>query len=184
MKQTKIKFDTPNFTFAPISKMVSPPLASKLESMTMDQIEAVVRIAVPNIADHIIQKVHTNEGIPTNPRAVQPVTKLLTLSLDAETSEASNEALVACGDAKARQKIAFITACMKTLDYDVYMTIMTSICPYEHGFEQVYKNNFESVWLIFVDDYRDGALFLETVANGLDDPDDETAEIFLSYYDL
>jgi hypothetical protein len=64
------------------------------------------------------------------------------------------------------------------------MTIMTSICPYEHGFEQVYKNNFESVWLIFVDDYRDGALFLETVANGLDDPDDETAEIFLSYYDL
>jgi hypothetical protein len=160
--------------------MVAPP-AINIETMSIEQIEDIVNFAVPNAAAQIMEEVRYDNA------DLKPVTKLMTLIGDFgdETSSAIIEALIAQGDEKAPQKIGFIIA-FQAIDYDVFMVIMSTVCGFGHnnGNEQLYQHNFDSLWNIIVDHNHDGALFLETVSNGLFDPDDETAEMFLSYYGI
>jgi hypothetical protein len=154
-----------------------------LESMTFDQVADIVRIAVPDIADDIVSKM--NENNSDGPmRAVKPITKLLTLDMNIDDYKTITAFLITIsGDTKASLKIEFIKSCSQ-MNQNIYLDIMNAMYVPTAEMYDLYQRNFQSVWLILTEDFCDGALFLETVQAGLDDPDDETAEMFLAAYDL
>ena len=160
-----------------------------LELMTHEEVADIVRQAVPDVADDILSKVNENAGT-SEIRAVAPITKLLTLQLEDHITAAIESALIReTDDHQASLKIDFIRACMHNIEYETFMYIMQVMTtpkddyPYNH--EKVYANNFKSVWNILNQDcFRDGAIFLQTVKAGLWDPDDETAELFLAFYEI
>ena len=73
------------------------------------------------------------------------------------------------------------------IDHDKFMSIMHAQCS-QVTISQAHINNFESLWAILndatIDGFPDGAEFLQVVDKGLDDPDDESAEIFLSFFGI
>jgi hypothetical protein len=156
-----------------------------LESMAQESLDAIVHRALPLHAESILRVAKRK------PEGLAPISKLLVANLLPEEQDAIEDALIeSSGDDQCRKKIKFIKECIRTMDRETFMLIMNSMCPVARGstVERAYANNFDSIWAILndteLDGHPDGALFLETVRAGLDDPDDESAEIFLSFYDI
>ena len=156
-----------------------------LESISQDSIDAIVHRALPLHAESIL--------IVANklPKDLAPISRLLVANLLPDEQDAIEDELIkSSGDEQCLKKIIFIKACIRTMDRETFMIIMNSMYPVARNstVDKAYASNFESLWAILnefaLDGHPDGALFLETVKQGLDDPDDESAEIFLSFYEL
>jgi hypothetical protein len=158
-----------------------------LELMTHEDVANIVWKAVPEIAEDVLSRVNENSGT-SEIRSIKPITKLLTLILEDDVSAAIESALIQeMSDHQASLKIDFIKACAHKIDYESFMYIMQVMTTAKDNplNYDVYANNYKSVWNILnLDCFRDGALFLETVKAGLWDPDDETAELFLAFYEI
>jgi hypothetical protein len=156
-----------------------------LESISQESLDAIVHRALPLHAESILRVAKRR------PEGLAPISKLLVANLLPEEQDAIEDELIkSSGDDQCLKKIIFIKACIRTMDRETFMIIMNSMCPVarDSTVERAYASNFDSIWAILyeneLDGHPDGALFLETVRAGLDDPDDESAEIFLSFYDL
>ena len=155
-----------------------------LECITQEQIEAIVYKALPLQA----------EGILKNQRSIpdlQPISSLLLLNLVPEEQDAIERGLIeTLTDDQTKKKITFIKACVRTMDHETFMFIMRSMCSISR-FEIMrtsHLNMFESLWSILnevqYDGRPDGAIFLQSVKEGLGDIEDEAADIFLDYYEI
>jgi hypothetical protein len=155
-----------------------------LECVTQKQIEAIVMKALPLQAESILKN---QRKIPD----LQPISSLLLLNLVTEEQEAIEKELIeALNDDQAEKKITFIKACVRTMDHETFMFIMRSMCAISR-FEimrTAHLNSFESLWSILnevqYNGFPDGAIFLQSVKEGFGEVNDETADIFLDYYEI
>ena len=125
-----------------------------IEDLSFAEVIECVNSAVPDIADHIIEKMNKNIGFNDNPQAVHPVTKLLTLSLDNNTRLRIEHALsTKSEDPEAFAKMIFIRASMSTINYFKVS-------------ETVPGGTEEEIWYILDNEcVRDGTLFLQKMKN-------------------
>jgi hypothetical protein len=137
----------------------------KMFSLTASEVAAAVHKSVPHIANHLLKKADTNSGFGDNPQCIHPVTRVVTLSLDANTRLQVEDAL--CGSAieksggqlshaDARKQLAFALACMQTLTQDGAM----------QAFEGASDVTGQEVWEMLEGVCgRDGMEFLRFVHN-------------------
>lgn len=123
-----------------------------LEDLSSFDVFECVKSSVPEIADHILDKLNKNVGFTDNPQALHPLTKLLTLSLDNSTRHRIELALaVKSGDLDSTAKMRFIQAMMSTVNYFK----MAQVVPL--GTE-------EESWTILDEECkRDGSLYLQKI---------------------
>jgi hypothetical protein len=125
-----------------------------MQSLNQTAVEDCIKKAVPHISEHIIQKARRNDGFNDNPKAIHPVTKVITLALDSQTRYDIQKELIAASGLSAQDaidQISFIRACMESLDEEMVKNI-------------VGENDSEDVWVTLNDlCSRDGSIFLSTL---------------------
>lgn len=140
-------------------------------ALTQQDVEKCINTAVPHIANHIIDKANRNNGFDSNPRAIHPVTKVLTLGLDINTRASIEMELMKATNLPTHygmSQIAFIRHCMEIVTEDIVN-------------EAVGFYDADDVWTILEDTCgRDGALFLATVANTTGPKRDACERFFVS----
>lgn len=144
-------------------------------ALNQQRVDECIKNAVPMIANHIIEKARRNNGFAENPKAVHPVTKLLTLGLDVQTRyQIQMELIKASGLSldHGLHQIAFIRACMENVDENMVLDIVgreEDLCA-------------DDVW-ITLDEMcsRDGAVFLATL-EGMNGPELSSCKKFVQHF--
>ena len=147
----------------------------KMQALNQSHVDECVKIAVPTIADHIIEKARRNNGFAENPKAVHPVTKVLTLGLDSQTRFQIQMELIKASKLsleKGLHQIAFIRACMECVDENMVHDIVgcdEHLCA-------------DDVW-ITLDEMcsRDGTVFLATL-DGMSGPELSSCKRFVEHF--
>ena len=111
--------------------------------------------AVPHIHQHILSKMASNNGFADNPKAVDSLTKIVTLGLDSQTRFDIEQELISVSGIEyeaALSQLKFIRLCMESISLETV--------------EDIFKDKDEAseVWSILNDTcYRDGAIFLRFI---------------------
>ena len=138
--------------------------------LSFDTVQTCISKAVPSIDQHLSKKLQGNTGFTDNPKAILPVTKLLTLGLDKKTRQCIESQIIDVSGLtkdEAIRQIQFIRACMLSVNY-------SSVCSSVED-----DSAAEDMWTI-LDGLccRDGALFLQWI-DSVDGPEKSIAEKFV-----
>ena len=123
-----------------------------------------------NLAAHIVAKAIKNDGFGDNPKAIHPVTKLVTLGLDKNTRALVEAQLILESGLEERHAAAelnFIKACMMTVNENMVKAFVDD----DHLSAEVWEE-------LDTKCSRDGALFLQAVENMSPGPLREACEFF------
>lgn len=120
-----------------------------------NSVKSCIQSAVPHIAQHIISKMENNKGFPDNPKAIDYVTKIVTLGLDAQTRYDIERELITASRMDydvGMSQLKFIRSCMESVSFDTI--------------EQFFENEEDAkeVWSVLNDTcHRDGCVFLRFI---------------------
>jgi hypothetical protein len=113
--------------------------------------------AVPHIHSHILTKMASNNGFSDNPKAVDPLTKILTLGLDSQTRFDIERELIAASRIDyeaALSQIKFIRFCMESISLETVEEMVKD------------KDEASEIWSLLNDTcYRDGTIFLRFISD-------------------
>ena len=143
----------------------------QMYKLNIESIKQCVKDAVPHIHQHIMSKMYANVGFPENPKAVDNLTKLVTLGLDSQTRYDIERELISASELNydaGLSQLKFIRSCAESISLDVV--------------EEIMKEDADVVWKILDEIcHRDGTLFLRFI-NEEDFKERQKCKEFAEFY--